>query len=184
MNRSSQLSLFPTALAHGGDLSVGRRKGPRPLCTRRPLHVVMRAERARGELSLLTRRNSGIVKNLLAKWTSRCSVRVYEFANSGNHLHLLLLAKSRDDIQTFLRAFCGVVALKVTRAGKGKGLGKRFWDLLVYTRVAEWGKAFEAVRRYVVRNRVGHCVGFPYALSSQKTPQGQSARALSRGPGT
>jgi len=88
-------------------------------------------------------------------------VRIYQYANSGNHLHLLLRAKTRRGFQRFLRTFSALVPRIVTGAKKGmpivardpKGHGK-FWDALAYTRIASWGRHFFNGRYYVIRNEL------------------------------
>ena len=81
----------------------------------------------------------------------RYDIRVYEFANAKNHLHLLVRARRRDCFQAFLRAFAGMVARLVTGARRGHPVG-RFWDELAYSRVVQWGREFFEVRRYVIKN--------------------------------
>ena len=41
-----QTSLFPmkTELKFGGEMLIGKRKGRRPLCTKRPIHLLPRAK--------------------------------------------------------------------------------------------------------------------------------------------
>jgi hypothetical protein len=80
-------------------------------------------------------------------------LRVYEFANAGNHLHILVRARRRVHLQHFLRAFAGIVARRVTGAEKGRPVGK-FWDLLAYSRIVTWGRDFVGVRAYVIGNEV------------------------------
>jgi hypothetical protein len=56
MSRSKQPylhdALRPRA-EHGGSIRQGRRKLARPVDPKRPLHVVLRSEKAKGDLSLL-----------------------------------------------------------------------------------------------------------------------------------
>src|SRR5712675_1570641 len=105
-----QLRLFParqwSALVrteHGGAVRKGRRKLARPVSTRRPMHVVLSSRRALGEWSL--RRHERAVKEALRAMARRHDVRVYEFANVGSHLHLLLRVRRVDSFQAFLRSF-------------------------------------------------------------------------------
>jgi REP element-mobilizing transposase RayT len=84
---------------------------------------------------------------------SRTGVRVYEYANVGNHVHLLVRAKHRSAFQRFLRSFAGVAARLITGARRGRSVG-RFWDRLAYSRVVSWGREFRCVREYVIRNEL------------------------------
>lgn len=116
------------------------------------MHLVLRAEAARGRWSLLRKENAGVVREKIAYFAERWDVRVYEWANGGNHLHLLVRGKTREGLRNFMRGLSGSVAMAVTGARKGKALGKRFWDLLLFTRIVAWGKAFAVVRAYIVRH--------------------------------
>src|SRR3954454_20013609 len=102
-----QRALFPgdvhaelVRTAHGGTLGRGRRKLERPVSTRRPMHVVLTSERARGPWSL--RRHERAVRDTLRETAQRFGIRVYEFANVGSHLHLLVRARRREAFQAFL----------------------------------------------------------------------------------
>jgi REP element-mobilizing transposase RayT len=156
MNR--QLSLFSRSdlasasrVEHGGSVRRGRRKLARPFSTRRPLHVVLRSTRARGAWSL--RRVEARLREAMKALARRTSVRVYDYANAGNHLHLLVRAKQRSGFQAFLRSFAGIAARLVTGARRGQAVG-RFWDELAYSRVVSWGREFTRVREYVAQNEL------------------------------
>jgi hypothetical protein len=91
----------------------------------------------------------------------RYDLRVYEFANSGTHLHLLLRAKRRPLFQAFLRAFGGVAARIATGARRGHPTGG-FWDDLAFTRIVHWGRDFASVRGYVIQNELEGSGRVPY----------------------
>jgi REP element-mobilizing transposase RayT len=137
--------------AHGGAVRRGRRKLERPVSTRRPMHVVLSSERARGPWSL--RRHEHSVRDALRKMAHRFGVRVYDFANVGSHLHLLVRVRRRDAFQAFLRAFAGIVARRVTGAKRGRPAGP-FFSGLAWSRVVAWGRDYLGVRHYVFRNEI------------------------------
>jgi len=155
-----QLRLFPPSTGldlagteHGGAPCRGRRKMERPVSTRRPMHVVLHSERARGAWSL--RKHQRGVNSALRACAKRSGVRVYDFANVGSHLHLLVRARRREDFQAFLRALAGIVAQRVTGARRGLPLrGGPFWSALAWSRVVAWGRDYWGVRHYVFRNRI------------------------------
>jgi hypothetical protein len=158
-----QLRLFPrrihlelTRTAHGGDDGQGRRKLARPVSTRRPMHVVLSSHQARGSWSL--RRHERKVLEVLRTFAQRHGVRVYEFANVGSHLHLLVRARRRDAFQAFLRSFAGIVARAVTGARRGSPCKHGpFWSALAWSRVVTWGRDYAGVRHYLFRNQIeGH----------------------------
>jgi REP element-mobilizing transposase RayT len=80
----------------------------------------------------------------------RRNVRIYRYANVGNHLHILLQARTRRDFQAFLREFAGAVA--VTATGAAKGRPDRFWDSLAWSTLVEWGRQYRNVSRYILLN--------------------------------
>ena len=157
---------------HGGDHTKGKRKTARPFDPKQALHVVLRSTKARGELSLLHPRHCNHILNFVDRLKIRWGIAVYRYANVGNHLHLLVRAKSRADWQGFIRELSGGIAMIVTGARKGNALerskaaglpesAKRaFWDHLVYSRIVSWGRDFTGVARYVCTN-LWEAVGIP-----------------------
>lgn len=54
-------------------------------------------------------------------------------------------------MQNFLRIIAGQIAFDITGAKKGNKIG-RFWDHLVYTRIINWGRHFETLQAYLIKN--------------------------------
>jgi REP element-mobilizing transposase RayT len=153
-----QLSIFDRPVRielartqHGGDVRRGQRKLERPVSTRRPMHVVLKSHRAAGPWSL--RRHDRTVREVLRRMARRFEIRIYDFANVGSHLHLVLRARSREAFQGFLRSFAGIVARRVMGAERGRRTG-RFFDGLAWTRVISWGRDYWGLRHYVFRNQI------------------------------
>ncbi len=147
------------AKSHGGEHTKGKRKGRRPFDPKQALHVVLRSSKARGEFSLLRPRHCNAIEELMDRLKKRWNIRVYRYANVGNHLHLLIRAKSLKDWQGFIREFSGGIPMIVTGARKGNPLKRSeaarlraFWDELVFTRIVAWKKDFNNVARYVCVN--------------------------------
>jgi REP element-mobilizing transposase RayT len=142
-----QQSTFGTGVKaqHGGTSRTGQRKTSRPIEPTLPLYVVLRSSRARGKWSLSRQPTRTAIKETLRVLAQRHGIKVFEFSNGGDQVHLLLRAESRTSFQAFLRAFAGLVARQVTGARKGKPSG-RFWDALTFSRVLNWGEEFELVR--------------------------------------
>ena len=100
------------------------------------------------------------IESLLRRLKKRWGVSVYRYANAGNHLHLLIRCRSRRAWQGFIREFSGGIAMMVTGAKKGNGLGRSdsknssrgFWDHLVFTRIVSFGRDFNGVAKYVCTN--------------------------------
>ncbi|MBI3557763.1 MAG: transposase [Deltaproteobacteria bacterium] len=150
-----QISLpgFATRLDHGGEIRKGKRKLARPVDTKRPMHLVLRSTRAKGRWSLLAPGNGRVVRRLVFELAAPSEVRVYDFANSGNHIHLLVRARTRKGFQRYLRALTGLLARRITGARKGRRVG-RFWDALAFSRVVAWGRDYHQAKKYLGLNRI------------------------------
>lgn len=146
-----QLNLIRPRKEHGGEIRKGLRKLERPLDTKRAIHLTLRSSRARGPWSLLNPKHRFAVERRMHDAARKYGVKVYRFANVGNHLHILIKTRDRKSFQDFLREFSGRVAMMVSKARKGSPVG-RFWDELAYSRVVEWGRDFKNVTRYFVKN--------------------------------
>ena len=138
---------------HGGSLNHGRRKAWRPFDPKRPLHLTLRSERARGAWSMLDYKNARRVRHLVYRFAEKNRVKIYKYANSGNHLHLLVQSKRHQDFKNFLKTISGLIARAVTGARKGKPAG-RFWDALAWTRIVNWGQDVRRVIDYVLMNEM------------------------------
>jgi REP element-mobilizing transposase RayT len=123
-------------------------------------------------------RNQDIVHRVLQKFSRRFQIRIYENAICGNHIHLLVKATSRRNLQNFFRVLAGQIAQEILRkfplqkheskaftGGPGGTLDTRgirreqhwknqrtFWSLLLYSRIVSWGRDYLAVKAYVIRN--------------------------------
>src|SRR5260221_8265222 len=158
-----------TRTEHGGAVRRGRGKLESPVSVGRTMHVVMTSQRARGPWSL--RKHERAVREALRAMARRFGIRVYDFANVGTHLHLLLRARRREEFQAFLRSFAGMVARRVTGARRGRPSG-RFFSGLAWSRVVAWGRDYIGVRHYVFRNEIEGALG------------ARVRRALEEGPAT
>jgi REP element-mobilizing transposase RayT len=150
--------------AHGGDLAKGKRKTFRPIDPKQALHVVLSSSKAQGELSMLHPKHCNHIENFVQKTAKRWGVRIYRFANVGNHLHLLIRVRSRETWKSFSRELSGGIAQIVTGSKKGMALERTqggempesarrgFWDHLVFTRIVSFGRDFKGVASYLIKN--------------------------------
>ena len=149
MNRSS------TPTEHGGVFNLNKRKTARPIVVKNALHVVLRTT-----FTLLTNKvNVLIIKNVLSEATKRYNVKIYNCANVGNHLHLVISGKSKKAIQDFLRYITSRTSQLITKACKGKKLLHKFWQYICYTRVVSWGRDYKGVYNYIDKNIMSTCDG-------------------------
>ena len=137
---------------HGGVERVKKRKIARPFVAQAPLHLVLKSKRAKSQWSLRNRKHQSKITSMIYVYAKRFKVRVYQAANSGNHLHLLVKADDRKQLADFLRVLAGRIAVTVTGAKRGiKKIGK-FWDYLTWSRLVNWGPDFFRVRKYIKNN--------------------------------
>lgn len=150
MRKQKQESFWKTpAKSHGGGEEKGRRKGARPIATRKSMLLTIKSSRAKGEWSF--HRFEREIEKKVNSLGRRFRVRIYRQVNVGNHLHLQVRAASRREFQNFLRVLTQAVMFLVTGARKGNPVGK-FWDNLACSRVVEWGRDWAGVKRYMDKN--------------------------------
>ncbi len=150
--KPSQLQLFAKpSPEHGGSLRAGKRKIARPFTSKKPLHLVFKSTKAKGQWSFLAPRNKGVIHLLLDAAQKKWNGKIHRFENVGNHLHIIAQFKKRSDFQSFLREFTQKVMFQVTGAKKGNPQGK-FFASIAYSRVIEWGKSYRAAKNYLWKN--------------------------------
>jgi len=148
--QAKQLAFWkPPKKVHGGANSVEREKIARPIETKKPMHLILRSSRAKGSWSFLRRHRE--IEAILQGTAKRFHIRIYRFANVGNHIHLLVQAKARKDFQNFLRVLAQAIVFLVTGARKGNPIGK-FWDALAFSRIVEWGRDWKGMLTYLEKN--------------------------------
>jgi REP element-mobilizing transposase RayT len=146
----------------GGSSLKGNAHEQRPIAVKRSIHLVMKSSLARGEQSFLSKKRAKRIEDLIYRQGNLHGVKVYRFANSGNHLHLLIQPISRKAFLKYVRAISGLIARITLGAKKGKALGLKFWDARPFTRIIEWGRDFRNVCNYVLQNTL-EAIGFiPY----------------------
>jgi REP element-mobilizing transposase RayT len=141
MTKQLQFTCLPKQkLIHGGELSKGKRKIERPLKLNKPIHVVLRAKRS----GLKTKERR--IQKIIEKFERKFSLKVYRTSINSNHIHLLVVVKRRRDFQNFLRSITGLIA-------RVMGTGK-LWEYLAFSRVANWGKEYQVLVKYIHKNQL------------------------------
>jgi REP element-mobilizing transposase RayT len=151
-SQSNLFSALKYEYEHGGSHLKGKRKSRRPFNRKKPLHLVFRAEQAKGSWSFLQPSNRKKAEALLRFFIEKWQIRLYEFSFNSNHVHLLVRALDKHSLKGFLRSFPGALAMAITGAKKGNALLKEFWSERVYSRIVEWGRSFTIVQRYIRQN--------------------------------
>ena len=116
MSKSKQLFFIPKQKLkkeHGGSLAIGKRRAKRPLNLKLSHHVTLKSHYAIGARSLF--RHKKFIQGLIKKNSLRFEVKVYECAIQGNHIHLLVKAKTREGLQNFFRVVAGHSAQRILK---------------------------------------------------------------------
>jgi REP element-mobilizing transposase RayT len=129
----------------GGGLLKGNPKTKRPLDSKLPIHLTLRAKKS----VLRLPKNFAKVTNIIHESAEKHGVKIYKFANVGNHIHLALKIPRVGSWAGFIRELTGRIALacRYTKAEKG------FWMFRPHTRIVRgWKKAFGIVKDYIYLN--------------------------------
>ncbi len=144
----------------GSLLKNSHAKEKRPITVKTPMHLVLRSDIAKGSRSLLNFERR--VQKIIYRQGRKFGVKVYRLSNVGNHLHLIILPRTRRAFQGFIRAISGLVARAVLRAERGQSRGLKFWDQRPFTRVISWGRDYAKACEYLLQNTL-EALGFlPY----------------------
>ncbi|MFZ4402906.1 MAG: transposase [Pseudobdellovibrionaceae bacterium] len=173
-SRSQQLSLDerltkPLKEFGGSLLKKSNAKVARPISTKHAMHIVLRSDPAKGTYSMLAANRSKKIQRIIWTQARRCGVRIYEYANVGNHLHILLRLSRRDGFRNFLRSITGLIARLVLGAEKGKAQGLKFWSYRPYSRLVDWKKGYQIAKDYVIQNHLEALGLVPYKTRKYKS---------------
>jgi REP element-mobilizing transposase RayT len=137
----------------GGDLlKASNPKVARPVSTRDAMHIVLRSSLAKGKYSMLEKSRADRIDKLIRTNAKKFGVKIYQYANVGNHLHLLVLVGHRKFFTKFLKAVSGIIARLVLGAQRGAARKVKFWDQRPWSRIVKWKKDFNGAKKYVIQN--------------------------------
>lgn len=152
--RSKQLQFRNLAVSRdsfGGSLLKGNPKVRRPLDSKLPTHLVLRANAS----FLRLPKRFAKVNEAVALTCRKHGVSIYRYANVGNHIHLLVRLRSRRGWAAFIRELTGRVAQIALGLGPSEKSAAKFWKFRPFTRVVRgWKKAYQLALRYVELNRL------------------------------
>lgn len=153
--------------AFGGTLLKKKKnRHARPLCTKRTIHLILKSSQAIGPNSFLASRNTKRIQELCFETAAKYGIKIYEYGNAGNHLHLLIKLSNRYTYYAFIRNLTGTMVKKIMGAGK---LAKKFWDYRPFSRVVEWFKAYKIAKDYVLLNQLEGLGIIPYQPQRLRT---------------
>jgi REP element-mobilizing transposase RayT len=106
-----------------------------------PVHLILRADR-----SVFRKPDTfAQVNERVRKTAAKYGVRIYEYANVGNHLHLLIRVSKLNLWAAFIRELTGRIAQETG----AKWISRPFTRL-----VRGWNRAYRIAKDYLVLNRL------------------------------
>ena len=140
MKKQLEFDLYKPKLMFGGALlKNGNPRVKRPLASKLPLHVVLRATKSKMRLPKNFKRTNELVRRACEKH----GIRLYEYANVGNHLHLLIKLPRPRYWAPFIRELTGRIAQEIDLE----------WMWRPFTRVVGgWRRAYKIAKEYVQLN--------------------------------
>lgn len=158
----------------GGSLLKSNPKVRRPLKTNLPIHLVLRAQKS----GMRNPKVYGFIHKQIYKSAKKYGIKIYKYANVGNHLHLLFKLSKLKLWAAFIRELTSLIASRVrSQISPKKDLIKspaskdldletmktqespsektQFWKFRPYTRIISgWRKAFTTLKNYIYLNRL------------------------------
>lgn len=129
----------------GGALLKGKRKSKRPISTRKPMHLVLQSEKAKGRFALAP--SDQRLKMLAVKMAKRFGVKLYTCALNWSHAHLVIRVASRRQYNSFIRALTGAMVLKL-KATKG------LFTVRPFSKIGSWGRQLKNWLNYAEKNEL------------------------------
>lgn len=144
-----QYSFFKNQSASfGGSLLFGKRKEKRPLSTKKPMHLILKSEKASAQLSFVNHRR--IIENIFYKLSTRYGVKVAKLAVNFNHIHVVIHFKSIHSYKSWIRHLTAEMVREISR--RTQSLLKGFFTHRPFTRILEWGKDYRNALDYLDLN--------------------------------
>jgi hypothetical protein len=112
----------------------------------------MRSRFAVGKNSFRQKHLADGIFAIVQKQCERFNVRLYQYGNGGNHLHLMVMPRSRRGYCGFIRSVTGLIARLTLRTERSRPKNLKFWDARPFSRVVIWGRDFRQLSQYLVQN--------------------------------
>ena len=131
----------------GGSLLKGNPKTRRPLESKLPIHLILRAR-----VGGMRKPQAFVdVDRIIRKVAEKHGVTIYKYANVGNHLHLLIKIRNIPSWARFIRELTGRIA-QFMREFLGL-TGESFWLVRPFTRIVRsWKTCFQIAKEYIQLN--------------------------------
>jgi REP element-mobilizing transposase RayT len=129
----------------GGEELRGRRKSKRPLSLKSPTHLILKSD-----LNSVFKTNNQRLQTLIQNIASKFQIHIYDIAINWSHIHFLIQVKDRKDYIRFIRALTSKLVMGVKKARPH--LKAKLFTLRPFTRIVSWGRDFQNVRAYIIKN--------------------------------
>ncbi len=104
--------------SYGGTLRQCRAgRGARPLSSREPLHLVLKARKEKLRPGFRTYKRFALVHFILRQYAAWFFVKIEQVSIQGDHIHLLIRTTRRSNYQNFFRVFAGQIAQRFEKEG-------------------------------------------------------------------
>jgi REP element-mobilizing transposase RayT len=149
----------------GGQLLERKRKSKRPLSTKSAIHLVIKSEKAKGNLSFVNHQ-SAIVK-AISTISKKWNITVYDNAVNFNHVHFVIRINSESDYRSWIRVLTAEI-VRLIAAKTGTNI-YQFFTLRPWTRIVNWGPDYKNVMEYLILNKM-EVVGLRPPRKSKSDP--------------
>ncbi|MGE0632455.1 MAG: transposase [Pseudobdellovibrionaceae bacterium] len=137
-------------LEFGGSLLLGKRKSKRPFSTKRPIHLTLKSEKARGIFSFVNHRRS--IEELILKVSKQYGIKIYDKAVNWDHIHFVFKLDSLKSYQDWIRVLTSeIVSLLAKKTGEKL---TNFFTHRLHTKILTWGKQFQSALDYIILNQM------------------------------
>lgn len=143
-SRSAGVNLNTVKKSFGGSLTIGKRKAKRPLKVNQPLHLILKANYK----FVFNPRNHTLIK-LIENQAVKFEIKIDQLAVNFSHIHFVIRFSSEDHYKKFIRSLTSLLAIKIR---KQYPEFQNIFQLRPYTRVIEWGKDYNNVLHYSLKN--------------------------------
>ncbi len=150
----------------GGQLLEGKRKSKRPLSVKSPLHLVIKSEKAKGNMSFMNHQTA--IARAISAASKKWNITICDKAVNFSHIHFVIRIKSESDYRAWIRELTSEI-VRLISAKAGVKLNQ-FFTLRPWTRILHWGRDFKNAMEYLVLNQM-EVVGLRPAKKSKSNPQ-------------
>ncbi len=149
----------------GGQLLQRKRKSKRPLSTKSAIHLVIKSEKAKGNLSFVN--HQSVIIKAISAISKKWNIKVHDQAVNFNHVHFVIRINSESDYRSWIRELTAEI-VRLLSVKTGIKL-TQFFSLRPWTRILHWGRDFKNAMEYLILNKM-EVVGLRPTKKTKKAP--------------